>query len=128
MKLASIDIGTNSTRLMIAEADKENLRTITRLAEITRLGENVDRTHLIKDEAAKQTIETLLKYAKLLEKEKVVCVRTVATSALRDAENSLSFLRLVKEKTGLDVEILSGEEEAALAFNGATYDYRGVLK
>lgn len=124
MKLASIDIGTNSTRLMIAEKNGNGLKILLRFTEITRLGEEVDKTHLIKPEAAERTLNTLLNYSELIRIEKVGSIRIAATSAMRDAQNSSDFLKKVKEETDFDVEILSGEEEAHLSFSGVTYDFR----
>ncbi len=117
MKIGAIDIGTNSVRLLIAEKNAE-WRDLRRELEITRLGEDVNRTHSIKPEAMERTLAALAKYKELLERYAVEKVRVVATSAMRDAANSADFIATVKERLGLSIEVISGEEEGRLTFAG----------
>lgn len=122
MKLASIDIGTNTTRLLIAEpGDDRSLKTVLRLARITRLGEGVDTGRAFKPGAIKRTLDTLSEFKQILEAEGVVTVRVIATSAARDARDVAEFVEQAG-KIGFEVEILTGPQEAQFAFNGATYD------
>lgn len=126
MKLASIDIGTNTTRLLIAEATgKQTLNTILRLAKITRLGEGVSSSRAFKPEAIKRTVAVLAEYQMMIEEEGVSTVRVVATSAARDAKNASEFIEQVGQ-IGFKVEILAGEEEAKFAFSGATHSLKSL--
>ncbi len=123
MKLASIDIGTNSVRLMIAEKEENCLKTLYRGTKITRLGEAVNEKQVLLDSATRRTLLALKKYKEVVEGYKVDKVRVVATSAVRDAKNAPVFIDEIKEKIGFHVEILTGEREAELSFLGATYDF-----
>lgn len=123
MILAGIDIGTNTTRLLVAEVIGDNLKDIHRRAIITRLGQGVDKTHRFSSEAMERTLEVLADYKKVLEEAGAESVRVVATSAARDAENGQEFVDEVKRRFGFDVLVLSGMEEAMWAFLGATSDF-----
>lgn len=121
--VASIDIGTNSTRLKIAEVkDKKILNSYCNEMEITKLGEDVDKTSNLKDEAIDRTFKVLKKYKDLTNKYGAKEIKLCATSALRDAQNSDKFKELVKKELGFEIEIIDGEEEALLSFRGATID------
>lgn len=125
MRLASIDIGTNSTRLLIAElALGGELKTLLRRTQITRLGEDVDRTCWLKREAIERTLETLEAYGKTIKEFGVGRVKVAATSAVRDARNADDFLELVGDRVGFEVEVLTGKREAELAFLGVAHDWR----
>ncbi|MGZ5491671.1 MAG: Ppx/GppA phosphatase family protein [Nitrososphaeraceae archaeon] len=124
MKLASIDVGTNSTRLLIAGCDKKpsstyKLTTLAREMEITRIGRNLDKTGLISKHSAEGTLEVLASYLKKIKGEGVESFRVVGTSALRKAKNTTCFKKLVNEKLGINVEVITGIEEARLSFYGA---------
>lgn len=124
MKLASIDVGTNSTRLLIAGCDKKpsstyKLTTLAREMEITRIGRNLDKTGLISKHSAEETIEVLASYLKKIKGEGVESFRVIGTSALRKAKNTTWFKKLVNEKLGINVEVITGIEEARLSFYGA---------
>jgi exopolyphosphatase/guanosine-5'-triphosphate,3'-diphosphate pyrophosphatase len=93
--------------------------------EIVRLGEGVDRTGRLAEAAVERTISALRGYADLINARGAQAVRMVATSASRDAENSADFTRRVKEVLGVEPEVVSGEEEAALSFAGATRELTG---
>lgn len=124
MKLASIDVGTNSTRLLIAGCDKKpsstyKLTTLAREMEITRIGKNLGKTGLISKHSAEETIEVLASYLKKIKGEGVESFRVIGTSALRKAKNTTWFKKLVNEKLGINVEVITGIEEARLSFYGA---------
>ncbi len=125
MRLAAIDIGTNSTRLLISEVvnflktPPNYPDTIIREMEITRLGKNLDKTCNISSEAACLTIGVLNKYKDAIKEYGVTRYRAVGTRALRQAKNSSQFLSDVKRSTGIDVEIIDSGSEARLSFVGA---------
>jgi exopolyphosphatase/guanosine-5'-triphosphate,3'-diphosphate pyrophosphatase len=123
MKLGAIDIGTNSTRLIIAHLAKPGkLKSLRREAVVTRLGEGVNETSCLKKPAILRTLKVLTDYKSILDAAVVDDVIVAATSAVRDAKNSEDFLCEVEQLFGIKVKILSGEEEAQLSFLGATYD------
>lgn len=119
--VAAIDCGTNSIRLLITERseDGRSLRDITRRMEIVRLGQGVDRTGQIDPEALQRTLAATERYARLCQEHQVEALRFVATSATRDARNRDQFVDGVRRRLGVDVEVISGDEEAALSYAGA---------
>ena len=119
--IAAIDCGTNSTRLLIGRrTHNQGFKTIVRETIITQLGEGVDRTQNLSAPAIDRVLATLLMYRELLQEHGVSQVRMVATSAVRDAENSQIFLKTAEEIIETKMEVLSGMEEARLSFAGAT--------
>jgi exopolyphosphatase/guanosine-5'-triphosphate,3'-diphosphate pyrophosphatase len=116
---ASIDIGTNSTLLLIADVDGRSLSRVLDRAVVTRLGAGVDATRALSPEAIARTLEVLRDYASELRSRGVTSLRAVATSAVRDATNRDDFLLPARALLGVDVETLSGEEEARATFRGA---------
>lgn len=122
MRIGLIDLGTNSIRFDVHEISSrgEAIRLL-REKELVRLGETVFTTHRVSDDAAKRTLEAFRKFRKIAEELEVEQIVAVGTSALRDATNSQSILRQVEKETGIEVQIISGEEEAELIA-------RGVLK
>ncbi len=125
-RVAAIDCGTNSLRLLIADVDAASGRLIDvdRRMEIVRLGEGVDRTHQIAPHALERTLAVARFYAALCVDARVEKVRFVATSATRDATNRGDFVAGVQQLFGVEPEVVPGEEEAALSFAGAT---RGLV-
>jgi exopolyphosphatase/guanosine-5'-triphosphate,3'-diphosphate pyrophosphatase len=125
-RVAAIDIGTNSTRLLVAEAGEAGgpLRTVERLMRITRLGQGVDRTKELAPDAVERTVAVLAEYREVMDRLGVPAgrVRATATSAARDATNSDAFFDAAEAAVGARPELLSGEEEARLSFLGATSD------
>jgi len=115
--LAAIDCGTNSTRLLVADRSGEAL---VRLMRITRLGDRVDATHVLKEEAVDRTLAVLGEFRRIMDEQHVGRGRMVATSAVRDARNGDEFLASASGVVGIPAELLSGEEEGRLAFEGAT--------
>lgn len=117
MNVAAVDIGTNSVRLLIADASGTELE---RHMQITRLGQGVDRTGALHPDAIARTVHVLADYGARIAKHGVRRVRAAATSAARDASNSQDFFDAAERALGTRPELLSGEEEAALSFRGAT--------
>ena len=121
-RVAAIDCGTNSLRLLLADVDpgRAALTDVARRMEIVRLGQGVDKTGRLAPEALARTIAVLRDYADIIARSGAQAVRMVATSATRDADNAAEFVRLVKEVLGVAPEVLTGAEEAVLSFTGAT--------
>ncbi|WP_370323723.1 exopolyphosphatase [Euzebya sp.] len=125
-RVAAVDIGTNSARLLIADVDPAaGLRPIDRRLEIVRLGQGVDATGRLADEAIARTADAVRAYAAAWRAADVERVRITGTSAARDAANAAEFADAVAAAAGLRPEVLSGEEEARLAFLGATATLSG---
>jgi exopolyphosphatase/guanosine-5'-triphosphate,3'-diphosphate pyrophosphatase len=123
MRLASIDVGTNSTRLLVADVDAGRIGAqVDRDMVITRLGKGVDRTRRFDPGALARTLAVIEDYAGRCRAAKVEAVRVAATSATRDAANRDEFLDGVRRLVGAEPEVLSGAEEAATSFLGATWD------
>jgi exopolyphosphatase/guanosine-5'-triphosphate,3'-diphosphate pyrophosphatase len=119
-RVAAIDCGTNSIRLLVADVDQASLTDVERRMEIVRLGQGVDQTGRLAPEALDRTMAALRGYAKIINETGASAVRMVATSATRDAENSAEFVSRVKEILGVGPDVLTGDEEARLSFTGAT--------
>lgn len=118
-RVAAIDCGTNSIRLLIADVDQGALTDVVRLMRVVRLGEGVDATGRFSDAALERTLAATREYAELIELHDVGRIRFVATSATRDAANRDVFIDGVCELLGVEPEVISGNEEAALSFQGA---------
>jgi exopolyphosphatase/guanosine-5'-triphosphate,3'-diphosphate pyrophosphatase len=123
MRVAAIDCGTNSIRLLIADIDGNNFREITRLMEVVRLGQGVDKTGAFHPDAIARTLAAVDLFAAEIAKRGVEKIRFCATSATRDATNRALFIDGVKERLGIEPEVIAGEVEAALSFQGATKDF-----
>ncbi len=123
MRVAAIDCGTNSIRLLIADIDGSNFREITREMEVVRLGQGVDKTGAFHPDAIARTLAAVDKYAAEIARRGVEKIRFCATSATRDATNRALFIDGVKERLGIEPEVIAGEVEAALSFQGATKDF-----
>jgi exopolyphosphatase / guanosine-5'-triphosphate,3'-diphosphate pyrophosphatase len=121
MNCAVVDIGTNSTRLLLAEVEDGRVGDVLeRRTEITRLGAGVDADGRLSDEAMERVYKVLDEYGKLIERHGADRAVAVLTSAVRDAANGQEFARAVHERWGLEPHVLSGEDEAQLTFRGAT--------
>ena len=116
--VAAIDCGTNSTRLLIGDGTT----TAERHMQITRLGEGVEATGVLSEEAISRVGKTLREYREIIDSYQVKKVRMTATSAARDASNAGDFFDLAEEIIGVRPELLSGVEEGTLSFMGATKD------
>jgi len=118
-RVAAVDVGTNSTRLLVAEAT-DPLRVLDRRMRITRLGKGVDSTNHLDDAALARTLDCVADYAARWQELGAERVRIAATSAVRDARDRDRFFAGVRERTGVEAEVLTGAEEGATAFRGAT--------
>ena len=121
-RIAVVDIGTNSTRLLVANVTGGRVEEIERRTEITRLGEGVDSAGKLNTAAMKRVYDTVESYRKLIDKHSADKVVGVATSAVRDAKNGEEFSQELAERYGVETRTISGEEEARLSFLGATSD------
>lgn len=121
MTVAALDLGTNSTRLLVARpAGDGGLETLDRFMTITRMGQGVGATGRLAPEAVGRTLDTLRRYRTVMDAHGVDTVRVAATSAARDAANRDEFFDAVEQVVGARPELLSGDEEGRLAFRGAT--------
>jgi exopolyphosphatase/guanosine-5'-triphosphate,3'-diphosphate pyrophosphatase len=127
VRVAAIDCGTNSLRLLVADVDPgaARLTDVDRRMEIVRLGQGVDSTGRLAPEALERTLRALRGYARIIGDRSAEAVRMVATSATRDAANAADFVHGVSDVLGLEPEVLSGEDEAFLSFLGATAEFGG---
>ena len=120
MRVAVVDIGTNSTRLLVADVRDGGVEELDRRSVVTRLGEDVDATGRLADAAQERVFERLAEYAESIERHDCERRLAVLTSAVRDADNGAAFADAVRERFGLDARTLSGDEEARLTYLGAT--------
>lgn len=119
-RLAAVDMGTNSIRLLVADPRDGDLLDIARDMVITRLGEGVDRTGRLAPEALRRTLEALERYVRRARALRAERVRAAATSAVRDAADREALFSRVEELTGAPPDVLTGEREGELSFLGAT--------
>ncbi len=121
-RVAAIDCGTNSLRLLVADVDPGTgrLTDVDRRMQIVRLGQGVDSTGRLAPEALERTLGALRGYARIIGELSAEAVRMVATSATRDAANAADFVQGVTSVLGIEPEVLSGTDEAYLSFSGAT--------
>jgi exopolyphosphatase/guanosine-5'-triphosphate,3'-diphosphate pyrophosphatase len=121
MRVAVVDIGTNSTRLLIADVTAAGAVTqLVRESIVTRLGEGVDASGRLADEPMQRVFDALEHYRNAIDEHGVTATTGVLTSAVRDAANGAAFMAEVRERFGLDARTIDGDEEAALTFAGAT--------
>ena len=119
MRVAAIDCGTNSVRLLVAERGDDGLVDLDRRLILTRLGQGVDATGQFHPDALARTLAAFAEYAEVIDDLGVERVRLVATSAARDASNRDEFFAGARERLGVAAEVISGDEEARLSFTGA---------
>ena len=120
-QVAVIDCGTNSIRLLIAETSGSTIKEVIRTMEIVRLGQGVDENKAFHPDAINRTLLAVKSFKEIIDKNKVDRIRFCATSATRDASNRNIFIDGVRDILNIQVEVIPGEEEAALSFTGATY-------
>lgn len=123
-RVAAIDCGTNSLRLLIADIDSSNgttkLTDVVREMRVVRLGQGVDATGELAPDALERTFAATADYAAMIHEHGAESIRFVATSASRDARNRQVFVDGIRELLGVEPEVISGDEEAALSFAGAS--------
>lgn len=118
-RVAAIDCGTNSIRLLIADIEGANFREVYRTMEIVRLGQGVDKNKRFDPAAIDRTLAAVADFSSEIARRGVTALRFCATSATRDAENRALFIDGVKAILGVEPEVISGDEEARLSFTGA---------
>ena len=119
-RVAAIDCGTNSIRLLIADISNGNFHEVLRTMEIVRLGQGVDQNKAFNPDAIARTLTAVTLFRDQIASKGVEKIRFCATSATRDATNRNLFIDGVRDILGVEVEVIPGEEEAALSFMGAT--------
>jgi len=125
MILAGIDIGTNTLRLLVAETGPDSFHEIYADRKITRLGQDLDLNGMLTSEAQDRALKALADFAEKIQRYAALQTAAIGTSALRNASNSSAFIHAVKKKTGLDVTVISGEEEARLTLLGVVHTLTG---
>lgn len=121
VQVSAIDCGTNSIRLKIAQVSEHGMKDIVpRMLRVVRLGQGIDETHRFADDALERVRDAAHEFAQVLKEHPVDAIRFVATSATRDAENREIFEQMMIDELGVRPEVISGTEEAALSFLGAT--------
>jgi len=121
-RVAAIDVGTNSTRLLVAEGTPDGFRPIDRRMTITRLGQGVGHSRALAPDALQRTLATIADYAAACGEYEVRRIRVTGTSAVRDARNREEFFTGVRKLLGTEPELLTGEAEARVTFLGAVSD------
>jgi exopolyphosphatase/guanosine-5'-triphosphate,3'-diphosphate pyrophosphatase len=120
VRIAVVDIGTNSTRLLVARVDQGTVDELERRSIVTRLGQGVDSSGRLADEAIGRVFKVLEEYRGLIDEHGAETVVVLATSAVRDSENGDEFRTSMRERFGFEARTISGDEEATLTFLGAT--------
>lgn len=128
--VASIDVGTNTILLLIAKMDEGKLQPLLEVETIVRLGEDLGKKGVLSEEPMNRAMDALRRYLDHCQTHQVRDVFAIGTSALREARNATQFLQRVKEKLGLSVEVISGDEEARLSYRSVMEDLQvpdGIL-
>jgi exopolyphosphatase / guanosine-5'-triphosphate,3'-diphosphate pyrophosphatase len=120
VRIAVLDLGTNSTRLLVADVRDGKVEEVERKTSITRLGQDVDRTGRLAPEAMERVYETVAGYREIVDELGAKAVVAVATSAVRDSANGDELRETLNDRYGVDVKTITGDEEARLTFLGAT--------
>jgi exopolyphosphatase/guanosine-5'-triphosphate,3'-diphosphate pyrophosphatase len=118
VKIAALDLGSNSTRLLIADVSEEKFNTLERLHVVTKMAEGLEENGFISDEARKRVIKTLKTFLKQIKKHEVVEVFAVGTAAMRDSSNTDEFIDEIKRKLDIEVEIITGQQEGIITSLG----------
>jgi exopolyphosphatase / guanosine-5'-triphosphate,3'-diphosphate pyrophosphatase len=125
VRVGVVDIGTNSTRLLIADVEGARVEEVERRTTVTNLGRGVDHTNCLSPDAIDEVCRVIADYKARYEEMGVERVLAIATSAVRDADNGEAFIAELRERFGLSARLLTGEEEANLTYLGATSQRRG---
>ena len=126
VKVAAIDCGSNSTRLLISNVENGRLENLLKQHEVTKLSENLIKTNRIADDSKKRFFKVLRKYLKIIEKNNVEEVLCIGTAALRNSQNSDEIIDDVKSKFNLDLKVISGEEEGYLTGIGVQSSFEDL--
>ena len=121
-RIAAIDIGTNSAKATLADADHGVITIVREDSEVTRLGEGVDASKTLKPAAMERTLAAIRRFADAARADGAVQIVAAGTSALRDASNGPAFIARVQREAGLTIEIITGDREAALAYTAVRSD------
>jgi exopolyphosphatase / guanosine-5'-triphosphate,3'-diphosphate pyrophosphatase len=121
-RVAVIDVGTNSTRLLVADVSGRQVEPVRRISTVTRLGRGVDLSGHLSNEAIEDVCAAIASYVSQIEELDAEAVETIATSAVRDADNGSAFIAELRERFALSARVLDGEEEARLTYLGATHE------
>jgi exopolyphosphatase/guanosine-5'-triphosphate,3'-diphosphate pyrophosphatase len=125
MILAGIDIGTNSIRLLIAETGPDAFRELYSARRTTRLGKDLDRTGMLSSDAMARSVSALIEFSASLHRFPAAQISAIGTSALRNASNAHTFIADVRQRTGIDIIVISGEDEARLTLRGVRSALQG---
>jgi exopolyphosphatase / guanosine-5'-triphosphate,3'-diphosphate pyrophosphatase len=124
MRLAAIDVGSNSVHMIIADVSREgHLDVVDRVKEMVRLGRRSFTTGRLGEESMEMTVRTLAHFRRLADARRVDRMRAVATSAVREARNRAEFIRRLRRETGIAIEVISGTEEAQLIYQAARHAF-----
>jgi exopolyphosphatase/guanosine-5'-triphosphate,3'-diphosphate pyrophosphatase len=119
---AVIDVGTNSVKLLVADVCDQHIRPVREESNQTRLGRAFYQTHRLRPEAIAATASAVAAFARTARESRAVSIRVIATSAAREAANADDLIAAIEQAAGLKVEVISGDQEAALGFQGVTTD------
>jgi exopolyphosphatase / guanosine-5'-triphosphate,3'-diphosphate pyrophosphatase len=122
-RIAVVDVGTNSTRLLVADVAGGRVSRVEKHSRVTRLGRGVDLSGQLSNEAVEATCEAIADYVSIYEEAGAETVDAIATSAVRDAANGGAFVAELRERFALSARVLDGEEEARLTYLGATSEH-----
>ena len=126
VKVASIDLGSNSTRLLIADITNGTISSIHKEHKVTRMGDNLTKSKNISKESIKRVLKALTQYFKTIDINGVENVQIVGTAALRDAENSEEVIMQIQKKFDVEIDIVSGEEEGVLTSLGVLHSLEDI--
>src|ERR1700687_4989991 len=122
MRLAAIDVGSNSVHMLIADVDRDgHIEVVDRVKEMVRLGRKSFTTGRLTEESMDLAVRALMNFRRLLKVRRVQKMHAVATSAVREARNRAAFIRRIRAETGIPVQVISGQEEARLIFQAARH-------
>lgn len=126
MRVAIIDLGTNTCNLLIAELNTSGFTILHQSKQLVKLGDDKIKANEISTEATKRTLEAFNIHKEIIQKFNIERVRVIATSAIRSAENKIDYLEKISNKTGWVVKIVSGEQEAELIFKGVLLAFQNL--
>ena len=127
MRIAAMDLGTNTFRILISEYDDGNLEKIYRETNITRLGEGLLHSDIINEKAISRSVSTLKKYMYIADKYNVNKIVAAGTSAFRNALNAESLVEYFRTETGVEIDIISGKKEAELTIKGVLHSLKNTM-